>query len=167
MMDVSYLEAMAEVTEQMSKGGVFLTVAGDKPGTMTIGWGSMGYAWGRPMMTVMVRHSRNTFELLNEARRFSVSVPSPGTMKEQLLFAGTESGREVDKFDGHGLTGAKGRGEGILVIGECPLNIECAVRHMQDMTGDYLDEAVRLRAYPQGDLHRFYFGEIIECYRTG
>ena len=166
MLKLNYLEAMGQATERMSKGGVLLTVAGDTPNTMTIGWGAIGFSWNKPMMMVMVRPSRHTFGLLNKAGRFSVSVPRAGDLKEELMFAGTESGRTVDKFQGHGLTCAPGLTDGIKIVAECPLHIECVVRHVQDMTGDLLDENVRLRAYPKGDLHRLYFGEIMECYRT-
>ena len=118
-------------------------------------------------MMVMGRHSRHTFGIMSRAGRFSVSVPKAGEMKEQLIMAGTLSGRDVDKFDGHGLSCLPGREDGIYVVEDCAIHVECVIRHMQDMTEEFLDESVRSRAYMNGDLHRLYFGEILSCYRTG
>ncbi len=166
MLHVNYREAMAQTTEQMSKGGVFLTVNGARPNTMTIGWGAIGFSWGKPMMMVMVRHSRHTFDMLNRAGRFSVSVPRAGDLADELMFVGTKSGRDVDKFEGQGLSAVPGQTEGVKVVAECPVHFECVVKHIEDMTSDALDENIHLRFYPQGDLHRLYFAEIVECYRT-
>lgn len=166
MLNVNCLDIMAEVTGRMADGGVFLTVDGDRPNTMTIGWGTMGFCWGKPTMMVMVRPSRHTFDLMEAAGRFSVSMPAAGALKEELRFAGTASGRDQDKFSGHGLTAAPGIEQGIWIVDQCPLHIECAVRDALDMTGDRLDPGIMKRAYRDGDLHRLYFAEIIHAYRT-
>ena len=62
MKHVNYLEIMGEVTEQMSRGGVFLNVGGEQPNTMTIGWGWIGYCWKKPVFVAVVRPQRHTFE---------------------------------------------------------------------------------------------------------
>ena len=40
MKELNYFEQVNRITERMAHGGVFLSVAGDKPNTMTIGWGA-------------------------------------------------------------------------------------------------------------------------------
>jgi len=166
MKRVSYLEAMALATERMSNGGAFLSVGGDRPNTMTIGWGSIGFYWDRPVFIALVRPSRHTFGMLNETRCFTVSVPTADPMRRQLTFAGTVSGRDVNKFEGHGLTSAPAQAVDAPIVRECGLHFECVVRLEQDMTADRMDADVRRAAYPSGDLHRMYFGEIVACYRT-
>ncbi|MDL2205743.1 flavin reductase family protein [Eubacteriales bacterium OttesenSCG-928-N13] len=166
MKQISYLDAMALTTERMSNGGVFLSVGGDVPNTMTIGWGAVGYYWKKPVFTVVVRPSRHTYPVLNERKCFTVSVPTGDPLKQQLGFTGTKSGSELNKFDGHGLTAVPAQQVDAPIVKECGLHFECVVRLVQDMTTDQMDPQVEQSAYPTGDLHRMYFGEIVACYRT-
>lgn len=164
MKDISYLEAMAPLTHQMAHGGAFLSVPGDN--TMTIGWGSIGYYWGKPILIAVVRPSRYTYGLIEKAGQFSVSVPLDGALKKALGLAGALSGRDGDKFERCGLTRAPGRFIDGPVVAQCQLHLECKVLLRQDMTPDMMAPQVIQSAYPQGDLHRMYFGEILGCYRT-
>ena len=92
------LKHVQELNDQLGQGA-FLTVRnGDVINTMTIGWGSIGIMWGKPVLMVPVRYSRVTYELLQTADEFTVMVPTNGTMKKELAFAGSKSCREVDKF---------------------------------------------------------------------
>lgn len=166
MLQISYLEAMQLATDRMSHGGVFLTVGGAVPNTMTIGWGAVGYYWNRPVFTVVVRPSRHTYGLIGEGKSFTVSVPTGDPLKQQLAFAGTASGRDGNKFEGHGLTAAPAQKVDAPIVKECGLHFECVVRLVQDMTTDRMDGGVEKMAYPGGDVHTMYFGEIVACYRT-
>ena len=166
MKQINYLSAMPELVERMSDRGVFLTVGGAKPNTMTIGWATIGYSWYRPVFMAMVRPSRYTYDLLNQSGRFTVSVPRAGELLSELAFVGTKSGRDVDKFSGHGLTAAPAQMPDSFIVAQCPLHFECAVIDTEDMLPDALSEAIAKRAYPTGDLHRLFFGEILHCYTT-
>jgi len=166
MKQVSYLEVMGEVTEKMSGRGVFLNVGGEKPNTMTIGWGWIGYCWNKPVVAVVVRPQRHTYELLKAAGEFTVSVPTTNALQKELAFAGTKSGRDVDKFSGHGMTAASAQKVGAPIVAECGLHIECKVVLTQDMTGERMDAAMADRCYPGRDFHTIFFGEIVDCYRT-
>ena len=42
--------------------------------------------------------------MIKNAGEFTVSVPTKVPLAEELKFAGTKSGRDFNKFDGHGLT---------------------------------------------------------------
>lgn len=156
--------AEALLLDKLAHGGVFLTVGGEKPNTMTIGWGSIGVYWYMDVMTVCVRPQRHTHTLLEQCPEFTVSVPLDGGCKEQLRFAGTESGRDVDKFDGHGITAVPGRRVGAPIVGECGLHFECVVKMKTEM--DNMDKGVLDRWYPENDLHTLYFAEIVDCYYT-
>jgi flavin reductase (DIM6/NTAB) family NADH-FMN oxidoreductase RutF len=166
MRDIPYTEAMAITTERLSHGGAFLTVGGEKPNTMTIGWGSIGFFWNRPVFMAVVRPSRHTYDMLMKSGTFTVSVPTKNPLKAELAFAGTASGRDVDKFSGHGLTAAPARKVDAPIVAECGLHFECRVLLTQDMTPDHMDERVLKAAYPNGDLHTMFFGEILACYET-
>ena len=48
-------------------GGILLTTkAGDKVNTMTIGWGTVGVQWGKPIFIAFVRESRHTKKLVDK-----------------------------------------------------------------------------------------------------
>ena len=166
MKNLNYLDIIRETTDRMTHGGVFLNVDGARPNTMTIGWGWVGFSWGKPVFTVVVRHSRHTLGLLKAAGEFTVSVPTKNPLRKELAYAGTVSGRDEDKFDGHGLTAAPAQVVGAPIVGECGLHFECKVRLVQDMTPDLMDRDVLDRNYADGDFHTLFFGEIVACYST-
>ena len=85
MADVDYKQPIPAVIERLSKEGVFLNSAfEDKKNTMTIGWGSIGVIWGRPVFIVTVRYSRHTYELINKSGVFTVSIPGKMSLKRSL-----------------------------------------------------------------------------------
>ena len=47
------------------------------------------------------------------------------------------------------------------VVAECPLVYECRVVHFNDVLPPNLAEEIRQGAYPKGDFHRIYWGEIL------
>lgn len=166
MKKIHYLEGMAEAVERMVHGGVFLNVGGEQPNTMTIGWGWIGYCWRKPVFAVVVRPQRHTYGLIQRSGEFTVSVPTGVPLREELAFAGTKSGRDVNKFDGHGLTAVPALQVSAPIIAECGLHFECRTLLTQDMIGDRMDPRVIAAAYPDRDFHTIFFGEILECYRT-
>jgi flavin reductase (DIM6/NTAB) family NADH-FMN oxidoreductase RutF len=63
MKHMDYMMIAQNVMELIKKG-VFLTVKSSAGlNTMTIGWATIGYVWGKPVMMVAVRTSRHTFPL--------------------------------------------------------------------------------------------------------
>ena len=156
--------AEKEFLEKLANGGVFLTVGGDKPNTMTIGWASIGTYWGMDVLTVCVRPQRHTHVLLENLSEFTVSVPMKNNCRQQLVFAGRESGRDVDKFSGHGLTAIPGRKVSAPIIGECGLHFECVLKMKTEM--DNMDRDIQERCYPENDLHTLYFAQVVDCYYT-
>lgn len=166
MKRINYLEALAETADKLAHGGVFLTVGGETPNTMTIGWAFMGPSWQKKIFAVLVRPQRHTFEMIKKAGEFTVSVPTVNPLREQLAFAGTKSGRDVNKFEGHGLKAVPAQQVGAPIVGECGLHFECKIVHTQEMTGDRMDGLMHDKCYPEDDYHTIFFGEIVDCYRT-
>lgn len=165
--DVPLAQAAEEITYRLQHGGIFLTTCtkDGKPNTMTIGWGGVGCFFNKPMVFVPVRTSRYTFHLLNESWEFTLSVPLHN-MKAQLAFAGTMSGRDVDKFIDHGLTATQSLGVAAPIIQECELHLECRVVASPALTPDVVVKPMVDRWYPDSDMHTLFFGEIIHCYYT-
>ena len=81
--------------ECMKKGILLTTKADDFVNTMTIGWGTIGIEWGRPMFVAYVRESRYTRELLDKNPEFTINCPVGEFDSKILGFCGTKSGRDV------------------------------------------------------------------------
>ena len=50
------------------------------------------------------------------------------------------------------------------VIAECVVHYECRTLHRNDLVPETLAQAILDDAYPAGDFHRVYFGEIVAAY---
>lgn len=165
MRPVKFDEISDIINKQLPKGA-FLTVR-DRDGrlnTMTIGWGSVGYMWFKTVFVAMVRKSRYTFDLIENANDFTVNVPLNDQLKEALKFCGTKSGRDFDKFKEANLTPIKAQETFSDVIEECELNIECKILYKQAIDDEYMSGEIRKIYGPEKDYHTYYYGEIVSCY---
>jgi len=162
----AYLSFVEQFLGQLPKGA-FLTVNdGQFLNTMTIGWGSIGYIWQKPVIMVMVRHSRFTHELLDRTKDFTVSVPSDGALRKALAMAGSQSGRDIDKFLEAGITTSPAQSIECPIINGCHLFFECRTMLHQPIDPERLDPGVRESCYSSGDYHDLYFGEILACHQA-
>lgn len=154
-----------KVLEKLQSPGLLLgTYLPDgRPNIMTIGWGSMGYIWGIPVWTVLVRPSRFSYHGMEYAGCFTVNVPDR-SMNMALARCGSVSGRDVDKFADCNLTARKGQNVLAPVVDECPLVYECQVIHSNDVIPEKLADEILEGAYTDGDYHRIYFGKIMAVY---
>jgi len=166
MQHVDYRAVAGKAMKQIEEEGAFLTVqAGDALNVMTVGWVSMGFIWGRPVMTVLVRKSRHTFGIIERAPEFTVSVPLVD-MKKELEICGTQSGRKVDKLKKcvlELLPGVKVKTPALNIPG---IHFECRKVYASAMDPARLIDAYK-HLYPDKDYHTIYFGEIVYCYSTG
>ncbi|MDP1990554.1 MAG: flavin reductase family protein [Syntrophales bacterium] len=165
MKDVVYM-SVAEDSINKIKEGAFLTVkSGNALNTMTIGWATFGIVWSKPIMMVAVRSSRHTFEIMEAAKDFTVTVPA-GEMEKELAFCGSKSGRDVDKFKDCDLETADSRRVASPIIKVGGRHYECKIIYKSAMDPAYLDKGYDSSLYPKKDYHTLYFGEILACYET-
>jgi flavin reductase (DIM6/NTAB) family NADH-FMN oxidoreductase RutF len=154
-----------EIISQLSEGGVFLNSSHNgNINTMTIGWACFGFIWNKPVVTVAVRYSRHTYELINESGVFTISVPAYNVLKKELTFCGSRSGRDYDKFKETGLTLVSGRKVDVPVIGECGMHFECKVIYKQAMEPALIDAKIDEKFYKGNDFHVLFYGEILDFY---
>lgn len=160
----AYANLAQEMLQQLPKGA-FLTVKdGERINTMTIGWGSIGYIWQRPIIMVAVRYSRYTYDLIEKASDFTVSFPPANEMKKALAEAGSKSGRDMDKFKELAITMQSGQAVNSPAIAESNLIFECRTVFKQPMDPNNLDSDIKQKFYGNEDYHVLYFGEILACY---
>jgi flavin reductase (DIM6/NTAB) family NADH-FMN oxidoreductase RutF len=109
---------------------VLLSVAGhgkEKANLITLAW--VGTVCSSPpMLSVAIRPSRHSHSLVDAAREFVVNVPRAGQVA-QVDLAGVWSGAEHDKFKELGFTARPAKHVAAPLVEECPINIECVVRH--------------------------------------
>ena len=85
-----------------------------------------------PMVYVSIRKSRYSHELISENGTFVINLVGKDTVKA-CDFCGVKSGRDVDKFKELKLTKTEGRGTGVPMIEECPVNLECKVTQVLEL----------------------------------
>ncbi len=162
MKDLDYM-AIAESAMKQIKKGAFLTVLSSAGlNTMTIGWATIGFVWQKPIFMIAVRDSRHTFEIIERAVDFTVSVPS-GDMKGAIAFCGSKSGRDYDKFKECKLSTAEAQKTASPIIQIPGIHFECKIVFKAPMDPVLLDESYE-KLYPEKDYHTLYFGEILACY---
>jgi flavin reductase (DIM6/NTAB) family NADH-FMN oxidoreductase RutF len=160
-----YLTNADEVMETIIKGAFLTVKADDKINTMTIGWATIGFVWKRKVFMVAVRDSRYTFQLMEKADNFTVTVPTDKTYKDAVMFCGTKSGRDYDKFEQCNLQQRQAIHVDSPVIDIPGIHYECKIIYKSAMDSALLDNELE-GLYPAKDYHTLYFGEILACYES-
>ena len=161
---VNAFDYAGEICKAMPQGILMTTKAGDKVNTMTIGWGTIGIQWGKPVFIAFVRDSRYTMEMLNEHGEFTVNIPMGPVDKKILGYCGTKSFRDTDKIADMGLTLEEPEVISVPGIKELPLTLECKVIYRQRQENDKIPADLYNRYYPSEDYHTAFYGEIVSAY---
>lgn len=163
MSDFNWNQQAEKALEILHKGAFLTTAHGGETNTMTISWGSIGFMWKKPVFTVMVRPSRHTFRLIDQSGEFTVTLPLQD-MQQALAVCGSQSGRDLNKFQAAGLTTVPGRATSVPVI-DCPgMHYECKVIYKQAMVPANIAPEVTAVSYAAGDHHVLFYGEIAAAY---
>ena len=167
--DIDLWAYAGQILEQVGNGALVTAKADGEVNTMTIGWGTLGIEWKKPLFTVFVRQSRHTKMLLDKNGEFTINIPMGQERKAELGFCGSKSGRDVDKIKELGLHLEEPDVISVPGIKEFPLTLECRVVYKQDQDLSALDEDKRLRYYKpgthdDGDFHTAYYGEVVAAY---
>ncbi|OGR45027.1 MAG: hypothetical protein A2X35_06435 [Elusimicrobia bacterium GWA2_61_42] len=163
---MKYCDNFEKLCEALEGAGAFLVVE-DRIGrvnAMTIGWAQAGVIWGQPIMTVLVRPSRHTHALLENATHFSVCVPRRGELKKELAFCGSKSGRDYDKIRACALTLKEGVEKKLKYLAGCELVYQCELSGKTELKRETLAPADLAKYYPGHDApHTLYFGKILKA----
>lgn len=99
-----------------------------KPNIITIAWAGTVCSQP-PMVGIAIRPDRYSHELISRSRELVVNMPRAEQLN-QVDYCGMVSGREVDKFQATGFTPVVASQVKTPLIKECPVNLECVVRHI-------------------------------------
>lgn len=167
---VDAFDYAGHICKSMKKGILLTTKAGDTVNTMTIGWGTIGIEWNKPIFIAYVRETRYTKQLLEESGEFTVNIPVGEADSKILGYCGSKSGRDTDKIKDLGLTLVESDVIQAPGIEQLPLTLECKVIYSRKQDLSRLPQAVIDRFYPvvngEGfrDYHIAYYGEIVNAY---
>jgi len=167
--EINVWDYAGKIMEETGKGVLLTTKADGQVNSMTIGWGTVGIQWGKPIFIAFVRESRHTKKMLEKNGEFTVNVPLGAIDKRILGICGTKSGRDMDKIKELGLTLEEPKTISVPAIRELPLTLECKVIYKQDQEPAAIkpeyDERYYAKGTPnEGDYHTAYYGEILAAY---
>lgn len=160
-------EEAGHILEAVGKGVLMTVAAEGKVNSMTIGWGTLGIEWKKPIFIAYVRESRYTKELLDKNLEFTVNIPYGEYDKSILSICGTKSGRDMDKIKELGLDLEEGETVSVPGIRQLPLTLECKVIYKQEQDPAAINEENIQRYYTgdnAGDYHTAYYGQITAAY---
>jgi flavin reductase (DIM6/NTAB) family NADH-FMN oxidoreductase RutF len=104
-----------------------------------------------PQVGIGVRPSRYSHGLIQEVGQFVVNLPNVEQVR-WVDYCGTVSGRDEDKWAACGFTPAPATQVQVPLIAQCPVNLECRLRHtlslgshdlfIGEIVAVHMDEAV-------------------------
>lgn len=153
------LNEFNEIASMIDDGALITSGQLDHYNTMTIGWGMIGTIWRKKVFVAFVRPSRFTYEFIEQNDVFTISFFYP-SFKQQLSYLGSRSGRLTNKVADVGFT-PMAAGESVS-FKEAYLTFICKKIYFQDMDANAFPDMVKNVYYAKGDVHRLYFGEIID-----
>ncbi len=107
------------------------TMVDGQPNFMAAAWGSLAEA-EPPMLSVSIHRSRHTRRGIEPGGTFSVNIPSASQARE-VDFCGIESGSKTNKAERCGFTVFYGDLKTAPLIEQCPVNLECVVKHIIEL----------------------------------
>jgi flavin reductase (DIM6/NTAB) family NADH-FMN oxidoreductase RutF len=153
---------ISRVMNKLPTPGILMATGNykEKENLITIGWVQFGFIWSSPVISVMVRPSRYSFDLLQKYNTFTINVLSE-SYKKQIDFCGTNSGSYCDKFKETGLTKNRTPSFNVSHIKESEIILECEVVHTNDVLPETLSDLYLAKYYSSGDYHKIFTGAII------
>ena len=155
-----------DILSHLKKGAFLTTKHNNRVNTMTISWGNMGIEWGEDVFITMVRDSRFTKIALDETGEFSVTIPLDDSMKKELAFCGTKSGRDFDKIKECNIELTDGNTIDVPAVKCHSLVIECKILYAQRMEEALMTPDFKEKFYSSGDIHTLYHGKITNMYEV-
>lgn len=165
-MEDNLLKDSNEFLSNIKNGKAFLVTKNkDNVNVMQIGWGYIGFMWGKPSIIIGVRHSRYTYEQLQNSDEFVISIPKLGEFDDKLKICGTQSGRDINKVEKCGFEMVDGQKVNVPYIKGCQYHYECKVDYKQSLDPELLNRDILDKSYKKNDYHVMIYGEIVSSHQ--
>lgn len=102
-----------------------------KSNIITVAWAGT-VCTNPPMVSISVRPSRYSYQILEEAGEFVINLTNESLVKA-CDYCGVVSGRDVDKFAKTGLTPIPMEHVHAMGIDESPVNMECKITEKREL----------------------------------
>jgi len=102
-----------------------------KPDFAAVAWTGVA-ASTPPAVSIALQHPRYSLKGIRQNQTFSVNIPSRDIVKE-TDYCGLISGAKTDKVKDCNFKVFYGKTAHAPLIKQCPINLECEVRHMLNM----------------------------------
>ncbi len=122
----------------INSGGVVLVTSGyeKKKNIITLAW-DMPLSHKPPLCAVSIATRHYSTELIKKSGEFAINVPSLELL-DKVIFCGTHSGRDVDKFKEAQLIAERANKlKNTPLISECIGHLECVVEEEKE-AGDHI-----------------------------
>lgn len=141
--------------------------------TMTASWGAIGELWSRPVTTCYIRPERHTYGFMENSQYYTFCFFEE-EYRQALNYCGTHSGRDHqdrNKAEVAGLTPAYTE-NGSVYFREAYLVVECKKLYADQFSAEHFTAEVTMGSDAEGpslynqtpDMHKFYIGEIVNCW---
>lgn len=151
---------VGNIFSEFADGLVLVTVGNkDKFNTMTIGWGTLGTLWSKPICNVYVKKNRYTHDFMDSNDYFTVSFFSED-YRTDMAILGTKSGRDLDKVSLSSLSPIKG--DNYVYFKEAKYTLVLKKIYSHDFDIDRIPLECKEHYYKDEPPHTMYVGEVIE-----
>lgn len=99
---------------------------------MTASWGGLGFLWNRPVAFIFVRPNRHTHNFIEQEGKLTLSF-MPEKYRQDLIFCGRNSGRDVDKM-AHTSLRPIPTANGSVGMADADILLECRVMYKELMS---------------------------------
>jgi flavin reductase (DIM6/NTAB) family NADH-FMN oxidoreductase RutF len=164
-LDIKQLKLQPFTT--MGSKGVLLVSGSDveNANPMTISWGMFGIMWYKPIVMVMVRPTRYTYEYISKMPDFTVNwLDKP--LDKALALCGRVSGRDMDKFAASGLHTQPATVVNSPLIAESILTLECRTVYHDVVRPEHFNDISLDKNYAAKDYHSLFYGEVVAAAGT-
>jgi flavin reductase (DIM6/NTAB) family NADH-FMN oxidoreductase RutF len=151
------------IIKMLNEDWMLITAGTDeKFNMMTASWGGLGTLFSKPVAFCFINPTRYTYQLMETNETYTLTFYTEA-YREALNYSGTNSGRDVDKVKGSGLTPIT-TPSGSKAFSEAWLIIECRKLVAQSLNHDALfNESIKAE-WTGRQLYKMYIGEILNVW---
>ncbi|HOV13377.1 MAG TPA: flavin reductase family protein [Spirochaetota bacterium] len=155
------------IMEKLPSPGVLLVCGNknEKENIITIGWLTFGYLWNEPSVTILVRPSRFSYNLLKNNNHFTINVLS-NEYFDKLSFCGSHSGAYCDKFEETKLTKVNSQLIPVSSIKESQIILECKTVFSNEILPENLNDLYLAKYYSSEDYHTMFTANIVNLIKN-
>ncbi len=132
----------------------------EKENLITLSWMNFGYFWNQLTLTILVRPSRYSHNLIKNSGCFTINVLEKEYF-DKIAFCGKHSGSYCDKFEETKLTKIKSKVIPVSSIKESSMILECKVVFTNEVEPENLNDLYIAKYYTKADYHTMFTANIV------